>query len=86
MVGGGGCVWGGGGGKGGGLRSYLEGVLAADVVVRFDRGNDIARHGNTAQDRLLSTVCLTHTHNTHTHRYYHHKILTKHQIYIYELQ
>lgn len=37
--------------------SYLEGVLAADVVLRFHRGNDIAGQGNATQNCLLSTIC-----------------------------
>lgn len=36
---------------------YLKGVLAADVVVRLHRRDDVAGEGDAAQDRLLPAVC-----------------------------
>lgn len=36
--------------------AYLKGILAADVVLRSHRWNDIAGQRNTAQDRFLSAV------------------------------
>ena len=36
--------------------AYLEGILAADVVLSSHGGNDIAGQRNTAEHRLLSAV------------------------------
>lgn len=36
--------------------SYLEGKLAADVVVRFHQRHSVAGQRDTAEDRLFSAV------------------------------